>query len=59
MDKKGTALGTLAAYAANLDLSQVPGRVIRAAEFCVLDTVGSALGAARDPEFAGLCREIR
>lgn len=59
MDKKGTALGTLAAYAANLDLSQVPGRVIRAAEFCVLDTVGSALGAARDPEIAGLCREIR
>lgn len=59
MDEKGTPLGTLAAYTVNFDLSRVPGHVVRAAEFCVLDTLGSALGASHDPELSELCRTVR
>lgn len=51
-------LKRLAEFSSALKLENVPGRAVKAARLCVLDTVGSALGAAREEEIRSLVREI-
>lgn len=52
-------LRRLAGFAVNFRLEQAPAEVVRAAKYCVLDSVGCALGAARHEEIPDLCRELR
>ena len=42
-------LRDLAQFIYDLKLETVPEKVTEAARFCVLDTIGSALGAAESP----------
>ena len=50
------ALERLAQFFCDFTLERAPDAVIRAAKFCVLDTVGSALGAASGEGTPELCR---
>lgn len=43
-------LRALAQFIYDLKLETVPEKVTEAARFCVLDTIGSALGAAESPQ---------
>ena len=43
-------LRDLAQFIYDLKLETVPEKVTEAARFCVLDTIGSALGAAESPQ---------
>lgn len=52
-------LRQLARFAAEFSLEQVPEQVVKAAKFCVLDSVGSALGAVRCDEIPEICRELQ
>ena len=54
-----TELRQLAGFAVNFRLEQAPEEVVRAAKYCVLDSIGSALGAVRYEEIPELCRELR
>lgn len=54
MEKNRSQLGILADFAVGFRLDQAPGRVLDAARYCVLDS----LGAARDPEIRALCGVI-
>lgn len=54
-----TELRQLAGFAVNFRLEQAPEEVMRAAKYCVLDSIGSALGAVRYEEIPELCRELR
>lgn len=51
-------LRTLARFASNFKLEQAPDEVVKAAKFCVLDSIGCALGAARYEEIPEICKEI-
>lgn len=51
-------LRQLARFAAGFDLRKAPPQVIRAAKFCVLDSVGAALGAARSDGIPEILREL-
>ena len=51
------ALQKLAHFVCAFSLEEAPPEVARAARFCVLDTVGSALGAAKSEGTPELCRE--
>jgi len=48
----------LAEYARDFSLNGVSEEVLAAARYCVLDSVGSALGATRDGEIPSLVEEI-
>lgn len=52
-------LRKLAGFAVDFRLEQAPEEVVRAAKYCVLDSIGCALGAARYEEIPELCRELR
>lgn len=52
-------LRQLAGFAAGFRLEHAPGEVVRAAKYCVLDSIGSALGAVRYEEIPDLCREFK
>ena len=43
----GDELKALARFVRDLRLETAPNEVVRAARFCVLDTLGSALGATK------------
>lgn len=51
------ALRQLAAFVQELRLEDLPQDVRDAARYCVLDTLGSALGAAENEELAAIARE--
>ena len=51
------ALEQLARFTCTFRVEDAPEEVLRAARYCVLDTVGSALGAASSPDTRRLCRE--
>ncbi|MFA6505721.1 MAG: MmgE/PrpD family protein [Treponemataceae bacterium] len=51
-------LRKLAYFVCGFKLENAPEEVVRAARFCVLDTVGSALGAARFEEIPALSAEL-
>lgn len=51
-------LEQLAQFSCSLQLSDVPKSVVNAARYCVLDTIGSALGAANYAEIPALFREF-
>ncbi len=53
-----TQLRQLARFAADFRLETAPEEVVKAAKYCVLDSVGSALGAAHCDEIPAVCREI-
>ena len=54
-----TELRQLAGFAVKFRLEQAPEEVVKAAKYCVLDSIGSALGAVRYEEIPELCRELR
>ena len=49
----------LARYASEFQLKNAPSNVIKAAKFCVLDSLGCAVGAAYYDEIPTLCKEIQ
>lgn len=49
----------LAEYAEGFRLTDAPEAVQRAARYCVLDSIGSALGAVNDPELQSICGQMR
>ena len=49
----------LARFVRDLRLETVPNEVVRAARFCVLDTLGSALGATSSQEIQRITRELQ
>ena len=51
------ALRQLAVFVQELRLEDLPQDVRDAARYCVLDTLGSALGAAENEELAAIARE--
>lgn len=51
-----TELRCLAQYAAEFRLEDAPPEVVKAAKFCVLDSVGAALGAVHHGEIPRICR---
>lgn len=51
-------LRALARFVYELRLEQVPDEVVRAARFCVLDTLGAALGATRSQEIRNITRTL-
>lgn len=54
----GEELRALARFVGELRLETVPDDVVRAARFCVLDTLGSALGATRSREIQAITAEL-
>lgn len=52
-----TQLRCLAQFAAGFRLENAPPGVVKAAKFCVLDSIGSALGAVNYEEIPEICRE--
>ena len=54
-----TELRQLAGFAVKFRLEQAPEEVVKAAKYCVLDSIGSALGAVRYEEIPELCRVLR
>lgn len=58
MGEDRTRLRRLAEFAVNFQLDMVSGQVLRAARYCVLDSIGSALGAAGDGEISRLCQSV-
>lgn len=54
-----TELRQLARFAAGFKLEQAPKEAVRAAAFCVLDSVGSALGAVHCDEIPEVCKELK
>ena len=54
-----TELRRLARFAAGFTLEQAPEPDRKAAKSCVLDSVGSALGAVHSDEIPSICRELR
>jgi 2-methylcitrate dehydratase PrpD len=54
----GEELRALARFVGELRLETVPDDVVRAARFCVLDTLGSALGATRSREIRAITAEL-
>ena len=55
----GDELKALARFVRDLRLEIVPDEVVRAARFCVLDTLGSALGATSSQEIQRITRELQ
>ena len=53
-----TQLRQLARFAAGFRLEEAPEAVVKAAKYCVLDSVGAALGAVNTDEIPAVCREI-
>lgn len=53
-----TQLRKLAGFAAGFRLEAAPDQVVKAAKYCVLDSVGAALGAVNTDEIPAVCREI-
>ncbi len=51
-------LAKLAEYSSKVKLEDLPEEVIRAARYCVLDSIGSALGAVREGEMPSLVSEL-
>lgn len=58
MSTRKTELKTLAEFAAGFRLEEAPKDAVHAAEACVLDTIGAALGAAGLSETGKLCRAV-
>lgn len=58
MGEDRTQLRRLAEFAVRFRLEQAPEQVLCAARYCVLDSIGSALGAVRDEEISRLCRTV-
>ena len=54
-----TELRHLARFASELRLEDVPGEVVSAAKYCVLDSVGAALGAVDYEEIPMVCEEMK
>lgn len=54
----GEELKELARFSRELRLEQVPAEAVRAARFCVLDTLGSALGATGSQEIRAITHEL-
>lgn len=54
-----TELRQLARFAVDFKLEDAPDTVVRAAKFCVLDSVGAALGAVNYEEIPSICRKWR
>lgn len=52
-----TQLRQLAQFAVKFHLEDAPPEVVKAAKFCVLDSVGAALGAVNYEEIPDICRE--
>ncbi len=53
-----TELRNLARFASGFRLEQAPEEVVKAAKFCVLDSLGAALGAVHSDEIPNVCREL-
>ena len=53
-----TQLRQLARFAAGFRLEAAPEEVVKAAKYCVLDSVGAALGAAGSDEIPEVCRAV-
>lgn len=54
-----TELRQLASFVVGFRLEDAPPEVVKAAKYCVLDSVGSALGAAYSDEIPSVCSAIR
>lgn len=52
-----TELRRLAQYAVEFQLEDAPPEVVKAAKFCVLDSIGAALGAVNHGEIPTICRK--
>ena len=52
-----TPLRQLARFVVNFQLKDVPPKVVKAAKYCVLDSIGAALGAVNEEELSFICRE--
>lgn len=54
-----TELRHLARFASELRLEEIPKEVVSAAKYCVLDSVGAALGAVDYEEIPTVCQELK
>jgi hypothetical protein len=58
MNSKNKELAVLADFICDFNLDAIPADVLSAARYCVLDSVGSALGAATFEEIPGIAEEL-